>query len=448
MTPAVIALLVAQLAPVSSEIALHRVGAAEVGLRRESVLLGNGSFVARVECGTYLRVYLSHAAARSESGRRIDLGSIEIDVQSIDRSVCERVLFLDEGRLQIAYGSAPGGRTLELFVEPDRDVLHVVGTVEEGAWVTLTAFPRGRIARLIGGDDLRAASNLDDLPEGAEISESRDIFVQRLVNQLATYHRNETSIATLVEDASAPPRADPLLHLTSGTWIEGGDFYRIREDTYAAESMQAGEFHVRVAASCVVTRDAEAWIDGVASQSASSTDWRAARDRTTAWWRSHFAASRIEIAPPSGMTPDGDASVVTRAYALERFASACTARFDAIRPPRGTSPVPDRMSEFAEERGARTIGRAEAAIAAFRFPRAPENSPSGIGFVKELESMLVRTQSEAIRVLPAWPTAWDVSFRLHAPGPTVAEGTWRGGAWLHLATEPPREIVRVGPWPR
>jgi hypothetical protein len=42
----------------------------------------------------------------------------------------------------------------------------------------------------------------------------------------------------------------------------------------------------------------------------------------------------------------------------------------------------------------------------------------------------------AIRVLPAWPKAWDVNFRLHAPGNTVVECEQRGGKITRLWVSP------------
>ncbi len=42
----------------------------------------------------------------------------------------------------------------------------------------------------------------------------------------------------------------------------------------------------------------------------------------------------------------------------------------------------------------------------------------------------------AIRVLPAWPKAWDVRFKLHAPGGTVVECVYEGGKVRSLKVTP------------
>lgn len=52
----------------------------------------------------------------------------------------------------------------------------------------------------------------------------------------------------------------------------------------------------------------------------------------------------------------------------------------------------------------------------------------------------------AIRVLPAWPRAWDVSFKLHAPGNTTVECVAQGGRIVSLKVTPEsrRKDVIVG----
>ncbi|MBT7700396.1 MAG: hypothetical protein HN700_08885 [Verrucomicrobia bacterium] len=41
-----------------------------------------------------------------------------------------------------------------------------------------------------------------------------------------------------------------------------------------------------------------------------------------------------------------------------------------------------------------------------------------------------------IRMLPAWPEAWDVDFKLHAPYKTTVEGTFRAGEMTSLHVTP------------
>lgn len=58
--------------------------------------------------------------------------------------------------------------------------------------------------------------------------------------------------------------------------------------------------------------------------------------------------------------------------------------------------------------------------------------------------MLLQCDGDTIRLLPAWPKHWDVSFRLHAPKNTVVEASWRDGELERLVVEPPerrRDVI-------
>jgi len=57
--------------------------------------------------------------------------------------------------------------------------------------------------------------------------------------------------------------------------------------------------------------------------------------------------------------------------------------------------------------------------------------------------MLMQCSGDEILLLPAWPKAWDVEFRLHAPGRTVIEATVRGGIVQNLQVTPADQRKRV-----
>ena len=54
----------------------------------------------------------------------------------------------------------------------------------------------------------------------------------------------------------------------------------------------------------------------------------------------------------------------------------------------------------------------------------------------------------AIRLLPAWPRDWDVSFKLHAPGKTTVECVYWGGEIVSLRVMPEsrEKDVQVPQW--
>ena len=56
-----------------------------------------------------------------------------------------------------------------------------------------------------------------------------------------------------------------------------------------------------------------------------------------------------------------------------------------------------------------------------------------------LQEMLVAAEPSAkgkIYLLPAWPKAWDVIFKLHTPGDTVIIGEVAGGKLVRLNVTP------------
>jgi len=100
----------------------------------------------------------------------------------------------------------------------------------------------------------------------------------------------------------------------------------------------------------------------------------------------------------------------------------------------------------------------------YRFPAfwphtidwAPDHNWGGSGMIG-LQEMLMQTHASReerrngspgkIRLLPAWPTQWDVDFKLHAPSRTVVKGKVRSGKMTDLAVTPTKrrdDVVLVG----
>ena len=56
-----------------------------------------------------------------------------------------------------------------------------------------------------------------------------------------------------------------------------------------------------------------------------------------------------------------------------------------------------------------------------------------------LQLMLLQSEPSPtgkLRLLPAWPKDWDVSFKLHAPGKTIVEAVYRGGKFESIKVTP------------
>jgi len=75
----------------------------------------------------------------------------------------------------------------------------------------------------------------------------------------------------------------------------------------------------------------------------------------------------------------------------------------------------------------------------------PDHNWGGSGMIG-IQEMLMQTLGDSIHLLPAWPKAWDVDFKLHAPQQTIVVGRVRNGeiVFLEVTPEERRRDVFVG----
>ncbi len=75
----------------------------------------------------------------------------------------------------------------------------------------------------------------------------------------------------------------------------------------------------------------------------------------------------------------------------------------------------------------------------------PDHNWGGSGMIG-LQEMLLQCVEDKIYLLPSWPQDWDVEFKLHAPGNTTVECTYRQGKIEKLIVTPiEREVDIVRP---
>lgn len=65
----------------------------------------------------------------------------------------------------------------------------------------------------------------------------------------------------------------------------------------------------------------------------------------------------------------------------------------------------------------------------------PDHNWGGSGMIG-VQEMLMQTVDNKIYLLPAWPSEWDVDFKLHAPGNTIVEGSVKNGKICKLVVSP------------
>lgn len=98
--------------------------------------------------------------------------------------------------------------------------------------------------------------------------------------------------------------------------------------------------------------------------------------------------------------------------------------------------LPDEAREYV-------VGRARSHDERSRFPAfwgpnydwVPDQDHGSV-LIRAVQSMLMQTEGDKIYLLPAWPTDWDVDFKLHAPSRTVVKGEFRSGRLVRLEVSP------------
>ena len=98
---------------------------------------------------------------------------------------------------------------------------------------------------------------------------------------------------------------------------------------------------------------------------------------------------------------------------------------------------------LTDEARADLLAKVQNSHADFRFPAmwGPNfdwlpDQDHGSNLTNLLQLMLLQCDGDTIRLLPAWPSDWDVSFKLHAPQQTVIECVYRNGAVQRLTVTP------------
>jgi len=72
----------------------------------------------------------------------------------------------------------------------------------------------------------------------------------------------------------------------------------------------------------------------------------------------------------------------------------------------------------------------------------------GANGMMALQAMLLQADGRKLLLFPAWPKAWDVEFKLHAPLGTTVEGIYRGGKLERISVTPPeraKDLVAMEP---
>jgi hypothetical protein len=302
---------------------------------RGSMPLGNGDIGINAwmdEKGD-LSFYIGKTDSWEDNSRLAKVGKVRVRLEPnpiAPGAAFRQVLNLQTGEIRI-----DAGRTaIKLWVDANHPVVQLQiesdTPVKATAYVELWRTAREKLASLECSDVMFTAKDPTTLVEP-------DTILKGQPNRIGWYHHNARSLGPdltmKIQGLDGYPTVDPILHRTFGAVVKA-DRGRIIDDT-TLES-PAGKVHAF--STFVLTRHPatpQAWLADL-DRLIASVETQSAGERYAAhvrWWAQFWDRSWIRITENGNEdTPDmadstrSDAGVVSRAYALQRFISACAGR--------------------------------------------------------------------------------------------------------------------------
>ncbi len=294
-----------------------------------SMPIGNGDIGMNVwvERGGDLWLLLSKTDAWSENARLLKLGRVRVSLRPnpfVDGAPFQQVLRLRQGEIAIEAGKPDEAVRLVVWVDANNPVIRVQidSAVPRDMQVALDVWRTTR--RELTGKELNSAYGLHGAPFRVYVHP--DIVVENQRNRIVWYHRNEESIwENNLEhqglEALIGQRTDPLVGRTFGGRIEGAGLVNEDAGTLRSSAPRKG-FDLSIYPHCAQTDSAKQWLDqldrSIARCQAQSVE--TARKKHRIWWEAFWNRSWIRV---SGSP---DLETLTRAYALQRWITACAGR--------------------------------------------------------------------------------------------------------------------------
>jgi len=270
-----------------------------------SMPLGNGStgLNAWIEPNGDLLFYISRTDSWGGDGKLLKLGRVRITLDpapSTDDLL--QTLSLPDGTLLARCGATD----IRLWVDANHPVIH---------------------AEISGPESTTATAAVELWRTGTEA----DTIVKDQKDQLCWYHRNresrEPAKLAATQGMGDFKRTDPLLHRTFGAVIKAAGAQRLDDTRLRSPTARQHRFDIYVLTRHPATVDA--WVAGMdrVISEVQAKSFEARRGAHEAWWKAFWQRSWIHATSGSGSEKQGDdAYVVSRAYALQRYITACAAR--------------------------------------------------------------------------------------------------------------------------
>lgn len=282
-----------------------------------SMPIGNGEVVLNVwtEAATGdLMVLIGRTDALSEISRVLKLGRVRVHFSPSPAGEFRQALHLRDGTISFERG----GDRLRLFVDPAANVVHLAGRFSTPRSIRASLEVWRKTDRPLPEAEGGSAWTVQGGPFPKVESADR---VENEPKGVTWFHRNETSVVPrLWEEQSLtglPGAYDPLLHRTFGGRLAGKGLVGGSDGAIAsAKPLESLDLTI---ATHTAQGPLDEWRKGLEDQARRSSLGQAER-RNRTWWNRFWDRSWIAA---SG---EENATLVTRGYALQRYAQAIQGR--------------------------------------------------------------------------------------------------------------------------
>lgn len=287
-----------------------------------SMPLGNGELGLNVwvEEGGDLLFYVGRTDAWCENARLLKLGRLRIRVGETPlggQGSFAQVLDLRQGEIRVRVG----GLALRLWVDAHHPVARVEVEAPEPVALQVELEMWREAARPLDGQERISAYGLYDAP--FPVIADPDEVLPAGAGRLAWCHHNRRSVWPQIMAVQgmgewAAHAADPLLGRSFGGLILGEGLENAGSRALRAQPRRRHLIEVHTHTGQYP--EPAAWLAELVAQAAAAPPLEEARAAHRRWWEGFWGRSHIHV---SG-TPE--AETVSRAYALQRFVTACGGR--------------------------------------------------------------------------------------------------------------------------
>ncbi len=293
-----------------------------------SMPLGNGDVGVNVWADSSGDVvfYMAKSDAYNSNSSLLKVGRIRLLLSPNPfhaGSPFQQRLDLERGMISITAGDKGDEMNLNVRVDAHHPVVFIDAEAQYPFTIEAKIEVWRRKARTYNRDEMHVAYGLIGSPDPVRIYP--DSLLPAEKNRIAWMHRNPESIWRMTLEKQgmeqwADQGHDPLLKRTFGGLVCGDDAVALSDSVL--KTAAAKTQHLAVYLHTAQSKSVDQWKQSVhcIADTVSTKNRALLLERHQQWWKQFWQKSRIHI--------DGDSSAetVSRAYALQRFISACAGR--------------------------------------------------------------------------------------------------------------------------